>query len=87
MDVIHERRLSEEAVLSVSSCTTTQKVEPFNRAAVSTLSKEKNFTRNFSRRLAAQDPKANNTIATSVKRSVCPEQSCLKRMTLPENDF
>ena len=59
MDVIHEMRLREEAVLSVSSCTTTRKVEAFNRAAVSTLSKETNITRNFSRRLAAQDLKAN----------------------------
>ena len=40
MEVIIEMRLSEEAVLSVSSNTSTQKVEAFNRAALSTLNKQ-----------------------------------------------
>ena len=70
MEVILQMRLSEEAVLSVSSCTSTQKIEAFNRAAVTTLSKETNFSRNFSGRLAAQVLKANNTMATSVKRKL-----------------
>ena len=34
MEVILQMRLSEEAVLSVSSCTSTQNIEAFNRAAV-----------------------------------------------------
>ena len=63
-------RLSEEAGLSVSSCTSTQRIEAFNRTAVSTLSKVTNVSRNFSGRLAAQVLKANNTMATSVKRKL-----------------
>ena len=53
MEVIIEMRLSEEAVLSVSSNTSTQKVEAFNRAALSTLNKETNYSKNFGGRLAA----------------------------------
>ena len=45
MEVITEMRLSDEAVLSVSSNTSTQKVEAFNRAALSTLNKETNYTK------------------------------------------
>lgn len=70
MEVLLQMRLSEMAVLSVSSNTSTQKVEAFNRAAVSTLSKETNFSRNFGGRLAAQVHKINNTMATSVKRKL-----------------
>ena len=40
MEVILQMRLSEMAVASVSSNTSTQKVEAFNRAVVSTLNKE-----------------------------------------------
>ena len=70
IEVILQMRLSEEAGLSVSSCTSTQRLEAFNRAAVSTLSKVTNVSRNFSGRLAAQVLKANNTMATSVKRKL-----------------
>ena len=70
MEIILQMRLSEMAVLIVSSNTSTQKVEAFNRAAVSTLSKETNFSRNFGGRLAAQVLKANNTVVTSVKRKL-----------------
>ena len=74
MEIILQMRLSEMAVLIVSSNTSTQKVEAFNRAAVSTLSKETNFSRNFGGRLAAQVLKANNTLVTSVKRKVIREK-------------
>ena len=57
-------------VLSVKSNTSTQKVEAFNRAAVSTVSKETNFSRNFGGRLAAQVHKINSTVETSVKRKL-----------------
>ena len=53
MAVILEMRLSEAAVLSVSSNTSTQKIEAFNRAAVSTMNKETNYSRNFGGSLAA----------------------------------
>lgn len=70
LDVIFQMRLSETAVRSVSSNTSTQKNEAFNRAAVSTLSKETNYSRNFGGRLAAQVHKANNSVAKSVKRKL-----------------
>ena len=70
MEVILQMRLSEMAVLSVKSNTSTQKVEAFNKAAVSTMSKETNFSRSFGGRLAAQVHKLNNTVATSVKRKL-----------------
>ena len=43
LTVILEMRLSEAAGLSVSSNTSTQKVEAFNWAAVSTMNKETNY--------------------------------------------
>ena len=52
MAVILEMRLSEAAVISVSSNTSTQKVEAFNRATFTTLNKETNYKRNFGGRLA-----------------------------------
>ena len=52
MAVILEIRLSEAAVLSVSSITSTKKVEAFYRAAVSTMNKETNYKRNFGDMLA-----------------------------------
>ena len=70
MAVILEMRLSEAAVLSVSSNTSTQKIEAFNRAAVSTMNKETNYSRNFGGRLAAQVLKTNNSMANSVKRKL-----------------
>ena len=45
-------------------------MEAFNRAALSTLNKETNYSKNFGGRLAAQVLKANNTMATSVKRKL-----------------
>ena len=47
IEVILQMRLSEEAGLSVSSCTSTQRIEAFNRAAVSTLSKVTNVSQKF----------------------------------------
>ena len=44
---ILEMRLSEVAVLSASSNTSTQKVEAFNWAAVSTMNKGTNYLRNL----------------------------------------
>lgn len=73
-------RLSEMAVASVSSNTSTQKAEAFNRAVVSTLNKETNFSRNFGGRLAAQVHKSNNTMSTSVKRKL----HCISGTTLSE---
>ena len=70
MEIILQMRLSEIAVLGVNSNTSTQKVEAFNRAAVSALSIETNLSRNFGGRLAAQVLKVNNTVATSVKRKL-----------------
>ena len=70
MAVILEMRLSEVAVLSVSSNTSTQKIEAFNWAAVSTMNKETNYSRKFGGRLAAQVLKTNNFMANSVKRKL-----------------
>ena len=67
MEVILQIQLSEIAVASVSSNTSTQKAEAFNRAVVSTLNKETNFSRNFGGRLAAQVHKSYNTMSTPVK--------------------
>lgn len=80
MEIILEMRLSEMAVASVSSNTSTQKAEAFNRAVVSTLNKETNFSRNFGGRLAAQVHKSNNSISTSVKRKL----HCISGTTLSE---
>lgn len=80
MEVILQMRLSEMAVASVSSNTSTQKAEAFNRAVVSTLNKETNFSRNFGGRLAAQVHKTNNTMSTSVKRKL----HCISGTTLSE---
>ncbi len=66
--LILEMRLSETAVKSVSLNTSTQKAEAFNRAAIATMPKEINFSRNFSGRLAAQTLKSNNSVAEAVKR-------------------
>ncbi len=65
--LILEMRLSETAVKSVSLNTSTQKAEAFNRAAIATMPKEINFSRNFSGRLAAQTLKSNNSVAEAVK--------------------
>ena len=70
MAVILEMRLSEAAVLSVSSNTSTQKIEAFNRAAVSTMNKKTTYSRNFGGRLAAQVLKISNSMANSVKRKL-----------------
>ena len=67
MEVFLQIRLSEMAVASVSSNTSTQKAEAFNRVFVSTLNKETNFSLNFGGRLAAQVHKSNNTMSTLVR--------------------
>ena len=79
MEVILQMRLSEMAVASVSSNTSTQKAEAFSRAVVSTLNIETNFLRNFGGRLAAVH-KSNNTMSTSVK----PKLHCISETTFSE---
>jgi len=68
--VILQMRLSEEAVYKVSSRTSTQKCEAFNRAALATLSKAQNYSRTFGGRLALLTMRANNSVETVVKKKL-----------------
>ena len=65
--VILQMRLSEEAVYKVSSRTSTQKCEGFNRSALATLSKSQNYARTFGGRLALLVMRANNSVDTVVR--------------------
>ena len=67
---ILEMRLSEAAIYKVSSGTSTQKAEAFNRAAAATMRKDVNLSRNFSGRLASQALKANNTLSTAMASKI-----------------
>lgn len=70
MEIILQMRLSEEAVYSVSSRTSTQKCEAFNRAVSATLSKNISYSRNFKGRLAAQILRSNNNVDAAVKKKL-----------------
>ena len=67
---ILEVRLSEQAVYSVSSNTSTQKCEAFNRGALSSLPKEVNFSKTFAGRLASKTLQLNNSIQEAVETKV-----------------
>lgn len=70
MSAILEIRLSESAVLSVSSNTSTQKNEAFNRAVASTAPKDINMSRNFASRVASKALQMNNSLQASVEKKV-----------------
>lgn len=70
LSTILEIRLSEYAVLSVSSNTSTQKCEGFNRAVLSTVPKEINQSRNFAGSLASKTLQLNNSLQESVTKKV-----------------
>ena len=67
---ILEVRLSEQAVYSVSSNTSTQKCEAFNRGALASLPKEVNFSKNFGGRLASKTLQLNNSLQCAVETKV-----------------
>ncbi len=70
LEVILQMRLSEGAIYSVSSRTSTQKCEAFNRAASATLSKNINYSRTFTGRLSAQILRSNNTLDIAVRKKL-----------------
>ena len=65
-----EIRLSEEAVYSVQSNTSTQKCEAFNRGTLSCLPKEVNFAKNFAGRLASKTLQLNNNVGMAINYKV-----------------
>jgi hypothetical protein len=70
LSAILEIRLSERAVMSVSSNTSTQKCEAFNRGVLSSLPKEVNYSRNFAGRLASKTLQLNNSLQSAVETKV-----------------
>jgi len=68
MSTILEVCLSEKALLSLRSKTSTQKCEAFNRATLSTMPKELNRSRNFAGTLASKTLQINNSLEVSVKK-------------------
>jgi len=70
MRTILEVRLSQEAVKSVESNTSTQKNEAFNRAALSTMPKHVNNSRNFRGLLSSKVMQINNSLEVSVQKKV-----------------
>lgn len=69
-ETILEVRLSEQAVRSVASQTSTQKCETFNRATLSTMPKEINRSRNFAGVLASKTLQMNNSLKDSVDQKL-----------------
>ena len=63
-------RLSEQAIYSVCSNTSTQKCEAFNRGVLSVLPKEVNYPKNFRGKLASKTLELNNSIQDAVERKV-----------------
>jgi hypothetical protein len=70
LSAVLEIRLSESAVRSVQSNTSTQKCEAFNRAALSVMPKDINMSRNFAGSLASKTLQLNNTLQESVEKKV-----------------
>jgi hypothetical protein len=70
LSAILEIRLCEYAIKSVTSNTSTQKCESFNRSVLSTLPKEINFSRNFAGSLASKTLQINNSLQVSVEKKV-----------------
>jgi hypothetical protein len=70
LSAILEIRLSESAILSVTTNTSTQKCEGFNRAVLSTMPKDINMSRNFAGSLASKTLQLNNSLQTSVEKKV-----------------
>ena len=63
LETLLEMRLSEEAIKKVSSGTSTQKCEAFNRST----SKEVNFPKTFEGRVHSAAHRINNTLGESLK--------------------
>ena len=70
METILEIRLSEQAVISVSDGTSTQKCEAFNRGVLSTIPKHVNMSKNFAGALASKTLQLNNSLEMSVQKKV-----------------
>ena len=70
MSTILEIRLSEQAVQSVRSNTSTQKCEGFNRGVLSTMPKHIKMSRNFEGSLASKTLQLNNTLQVSVEKKI-----------------
>ena len=77
LDTILEVRLSEQAVLSVTSGTSTQKCEAYNRGTLSVLPKEVNLARNFAGPLASKTLQLNNSLQYAVEQKTENSQACL----------
>lgn len=69
-ETILEVRLSEQAVRSVASQTSTQKCEAFNQVTLSTMPKAINRSRNFAGVLASKTLHLNNSLKDSVDRKL-----------------
>ena len=67
---ILEMRRSEDAILKVTSGTSTQKCEAFNSSTAATLRKGVNYSRNFEGRVNTAAHRINNTISQSVKDQI-----------------
>ena len=63
-------RLSEQAVYSVASNTSTQKCEAFNRGVLSTLPKEVNLSKTFPGKLHAKTLQLNNDTHSAIQEKV-----------------
>ena len=70
LKAILEMRLSEDALLKVSSGTSTQKCEAFNSSTASTLRKGVNYSRNFEGRVNSAAHRINNTLGKSLKDKI-----------------
>ena len=62
LETLLEMRLSEEAITKVSSRTSTQKCEAFNRSTSATIRKEVNFSKNCEGRVQSAVHRINNTL-------------------------
>lgn len=67
---ILEMRLSEDAILKVSSRTSTQKCEAFNSSTAATLRKGVNYPTNFEGRVSAAAHRINNSLGQSLKDKI-----------------
>ena len=70
LETLLEMRLSEEAIKKVSSGTSTQKCEAFNRSTSATIRKEVNFSKNFEGRVHSAAHRINNTLGESLKEKL-----------------
>ena len=70
LETLLEMHLSEEAIKKVSSGTSTQKCEAFNRSTSATIRKEVNFSKNFEGRVHSAAQRINNTLGESLKEKL-----------------